>query len=119
MTEIGGVFNTVLTLSNLTFTTLSPPTGEQVKITFVQPKTDFKVRNSGVNVCLADGSETDEKDGFDTQKDSVFAIGSNHSFGSTDVSSLQPVYITDSQALYLGNDTGNKVDVVVQGVRVA
>lgn len=122
MPEIGGVFTKTIEVSKLSFTTVLAPTGEQIKITNAYGKAtyDGDPRNDQLAVSPASGAEIGATAGTKTSKLEVPLLGANPSNGSSDITTLQPIYITDSEGMYVGNINSNDpVDVVIQGVRVA
>jgi len=125
MTEIGAAFTTTINLSGSSFTEIFAPTGEQIKITMVYAKATGtsagNPANNKLNVSPASGTESKPIHGTVTGASGVPPIGSNSDFDSNskDISSLQPTLITDSDGLFIGNDSSNGADVLVRGVRVA
>lgn len=120
MTEIGGVFTKTVSLSASSFTTVSAATGEQVKITMAYGKRPGNggEKNSNVYISPANGAENDANRGTTTGR-SVPPVGANYNGGTANNSSLQPIFITDSDPLYVGSTHANPLDVLIQGVRVA
>jgi len=120
MTEIGGVFTKPVSLSAQSFTSVFAPTGEQIKITMAHMRTgNGTSRNSSLFVAPNAGPENDVSRGITSDDDDVPPIGGNASFGSGDAGGAQPIFITDSEAVHLGNTTGATVTIALQGVRVA
>lgn len=122
MPEVGGVFTTTVSLSTQTFTELFAPAGEQIKITMSYAKTQANGEpvNSLLFIAPASGGEASSSEGTDTATDTIPPIGGNVGPSSTAEGGLQPIYITDSEGLYIGNfDSSNDFDVLIRGVRVA
>lgn len=122
MTEIGEGFSTIVTLSSQ-FIEFTAPTGETRKITnvYVKSPLDGSPKNDGTYVSPANGAEARWDDGtHHGSGEGIPVVGANVSAGNSNkIQTLQPIYITDSIGLYVGNgDTSNK-DVIIQGVRVA
>jgi len=120
MTEVGGVFITQLSLSAGSFSTIFAPSGEEIKITMVYAKSQqFAVpENAKTTVSPAIGTENDGSNGTGGRFGP--ALGGNQSMGSSSARGIQPVLITDSDGLYVGNKSNDlTLDVIVQGVRIA
>jgi len=121
MTEIGGVFTTTVQVTGSSFTTVFAPTGEQVKVTMAYSKrqSGANVENDTLNASPASGAESAARRGTKSNEAEMPPVGGNPSNGSSDITTLQPIYITDSDGLYLGNEASRDIDVLIQGVRVA
>jgi hypothetical protein len=119
MTNVGGGFVRVETVPASSFVTLFAPSDETQKITMVYGKEGGATpRNKSLVVSPASGIETDEKQGTGSQDDEVPPLGGNASAAGTEIFGLQPVVITDSNGLYIGNKASSK-EVIINGVRIA
>jgi len=121
MPEIGGVFTTTVQLTGSSFSTVFAPTGEQVKVTmtYSKPQSGGRAENESLFVAPANGAESQVASGTQTKQFQIPPVGGNPSISSSDVSALQPIYITDSDGLFVGNEGSKNIDVLIQGVRVA
>lgn len=121
MTEIGGVFTTTVQVAGTSFTTVFAPTGEQIKVTMTYAKRQSggNVRNAELNASPASGAESSPRRGTRTTEAELPSVGANPSNGASDITTLQPIYITDSDGLYIGHGNSSDIDVLIQGVRVA
>jgi len=121
MTEVGGVFKTDVALVSNSFIDIFAPTGEQIKITTVYAKdANGNPKNGQCFIAPVTGSETDPSDGTGSADSEIPPIGGNPSYGSSNVNGLQPVFMTDSQGLHVGNGSDTTaIQIEVLGVRVA
>lgn len=122
MTEIGDVYTTLVSLTVGSFTTVFAPTGETIKVTQCFPKlatNDGKFESNGdLLIAPASGNEADQRQGAGGYRTSP-ALGGNASNGSSNYQGIQPVFMTDSDGLYIGNNSASDLEIVVQGVRIA
>jgi len=121
MTEVGGVFKTSVALASNTFTEIFAPTGEQIKITMAYAKSGSgNPRNDDFFIAPVTGTETDPSHGTGSGDSEIPPIGGNPSYGSSNVNGLQPVFMTDSQGVHVGNSsTSSNIEIEILGVRVA
>lgn len=123
MTDVGGVYTQTLSLSASSFTSVTAPTGEQIKITLVYAKDPNNnggfPANDSLSVAPATGGEQTAGDGTTSKAGGIPPIGGNAMGGSNDVDGLQPIFITDADPLYVGNSLSDSMEVFLQGVRVA
>lgn len=119
MVGVGEPFSNTVVLSGSTFTDFFAPSGQRFKVTMVYGSraNDGSDANSELRVKPATGSEDSVFRGVKGPNNTHPPLGSLTSGASIDL--LQPVYVTDSQALFLSNNTSEQMDVIVQGVRVA
>jgi len=121
MTEIGGAFTKTLSLSSGTFTNVSAPTGEQIKITMVYGKrqSDGAPRNADLHISPANGAENNDQQGTRPNTTRIPPVGANYNGDTTGNTGLQPIFMTDSDPLFVGSGAAGTIDVLLQGVRVA
>lgn len=122
MPDIGEPFNRLVTVSTDSFIEYFADSGEKWKVTMIFSKRSSAVSKSGdmttknLFVSPATGNEAGRSEGTNGSNNHP-PLGGNAK-GGTDQGGLQPVYITDSNGLYIGND-GPESIVAIQGVRVA
>lgn len=109
MTEIGGVFTTEVSVGGQSFTTIFAPTGETIKVKLVLP-----LAGTGIYVKPASGSDSNSAEGFTA--DGGPTVGG---IPTSNGKSLEAIYMSDSQGLYVGNNETFAIAVSIQGVRVA
>lgn len=125
MTDIGEPFIRQVSLSANAFTTIFAPAGEKRKVTLVVAKAaSFGqiLPTQDLNVSPANGAENGPNKGYNQPSGAtdVPVVGGNATpQDSNSYIGLQPIFISDSDGLYLGEDSGTAVDVFVQGVRIA
>jgi len=122
MVEVGEPFTMQETLSKESFITVFAPSGEKRKVTMVVAKAKTGDRFDFYDdfyVAPATGNESGVEQGT-RGKSYLPPLGGNGTYGQDNAAGLQPVYITESDGLYIGwGSTVSDIDVIIQGVRIA
>jgi hypothetical protein len=123
MVEIGEAVIRIVAVTAGTFTTVSAPAGETQKISMVYAKktSGGGPANDTTSIAPATGNESANTQGSSVTRKDVPIVGGNSDPNDSDsYGGLQPIFIDDSNGLYIGNESGsNDIDVVVQGVRIS
>jgi hypothetical protein len=119
MTEVGEGFVRIVSVSGGSFTTVFAPSGEKQKITMVYFKdVGFgNADNQELFVSPANGSENSTSRGTNTGDGQTPPVGASTTDSA--VNALQPIIISDTDGLYIGNTGSNTNDAVINGVRIA
>jgi hypothetical protein len=130
MTEAGEAFVSIVQLSASSFTEFFAPSGETRKISMAYAKAPSQSGSPGVptnakfSIAPSNGTETTPTQGVDASKRDVQVrppLGTNADMitDTDSIEGLHPLFITDSNGVFLGNNDSSPVDVILQGVRIS